>query len=86
MKKFLLIAALISSYAYGQNIKADSLSVNAAHRLWFDGLLNEDTILLSRVVAPEVTLRFPGGGGVQRGEFMRLLQSGDLLYNQKNRH
>jgi len=59
---------------------AGSAGIRAAHDRWFAGILG-DRARLSDVLAPDVTLRFPGGNQVTRTQFLTLLQTGQLLYD-----
>ncbi len=58
---------------------AGETDVRAAHARWFAGILG-DRAVLEQVLAPDVTLRFPGGNNMPREGFVGLLRSGELSY------
>ena len=88
-RSYLLVFVLcVTSFevAGAQASTADSVAVSQAHERWFRGLLAEDTTVLSTVVAPDVTLGFPGGNVMPRKDFLGYLQSGQLFYDSADHH
>ena len=65
----------------GQTSAPDSVAVHQAHDGWFRGLIAHDTTNLSAVLAPDVTLGFPGGNVMPRQDFLRYKQEGQLFYD-----
>ena len=51
-----------------------------AHSAWFEGLLTEDTTILSEVLSEDVTLGFVDYV-MPRARLLSLLQSGELVYD-----
>ena len=74
----------ISSSLGAQRAASDSIAVVNAHQQWFRGLLTHDTLALSAVLAPDVTLAFPGGNTMPRADFLGYLQGGQLFYDSAN--
>ena len=64
-----------------RSITSDSVAVCKVHDAWFEGLLSEDTTIVSRVLSPDVTLGFPGGNDMPRDNFLNFLQGGELFYD-----
>ncbi len=69
-----------------RTVLADSATVRDVHDAWFEGLLSEDTTIVSRVLSPDVTLGFPGGDLMPRETFLSYLQGGDLFYDAADHH
>lgn len=65
----------------GGTASDDAAAVAAAHNQWFASLLAEDVPSLDTLLAPDVTLRFPGGNEMPRSRFLDLLQTGQLCYD-----
>lgn len=60
--------------------------VRKIHNQFFDGMLNEDTALLDRVLSSDVTLSFPGGNIMPRADFLAFLGGGELFYDSADHH
>lgn len=64
---------------------ADRDAVAAAHDRWFAGILGKYDVL-SDVLAPDVTLRFPAGNQMPRAQFLSLLETKQLFYDAAEHH
>lgn len=60
--------------------------VREIHNQWFEGLLNEDAVLLDSILSSDVTLSFPGGDVMPRSQFLAYLGGGELLYDTADHH
>lgn len=69
-----------------RDVPSDSAAVRNVHDSFFEGLLREDTTIVDRILAPEVTLGFPGGNVTPRETFLGYLHSGDLFYDSADHH
>ena len=92
MKAGLVLWILLASMMFGplrttaaQLGPADREAVAAAHGRWFAGLLGSYD-MLSDVLAPEVSLRFPGGNQMERTRFLSLLQTKEVVYDSADHH
>ena len=83
---FSLLALCLATSALNAQPSADSSAVHKAHLQWFEGLVAEDTTRLSPVLAPDVTLAFPGGDIMPRRDFLGYLQNGQLYYDTAEHH
>jgi ketosteroid isomerase-like protein len=76
----------VSAEALGpQARQSDREAVTAAHARWFTGILGRYDVLAD-VLAPDVTLRFPGGNQASRREFLDLLETKQLSYGSADHH
>ena len=51
------------------------------HQSWFDGLLEENHVLIDQILSEDITLGFPGGNVMPRQEFIGHLKNGTLFYD-----
>ena len=68
-----------------QSAATDRDAVATAHGRWFAGILGTYDVL-SDVLAPDVTLRFPGGNQMPRAQFLNLLETKQLFYDAAEHH
>ncbi len=76
-----LATAGLTTLTCGKSKELVPKDLEATHIAWFEGLLAEDTTIVSRVLSDDVTLGFPGGNVMPKTEFLSYLQSGDLFYD-----
>lgn len=78
----ILLFVLLTSYcSKAPQDKSIPSGLKDTHSAWFEGLLSEDTTIVSGVLSDDVTLGFPGGNVMPRTTFLAYLQSGDLFYD-----
>jgi hypothetical protein len=93
MKKLLLVIPLVILLCFtfgcqqGEEVAEEAIpdelvpsSLKDAHSAWFEGLLTEDTTILSEVLSEDVTLGFVDYV-MPRARLLSLLQSGELVYD-----
>lgn len=86
----LLVVLALTSVAHSSEVglgvgQTDHEAVAAAHDRWFAGILGRYDVLAD-LLAPDVTLRFPGGNQMPRSEFLGLLEAKQLFYDSANHH
>lgn len=83
MKRYaaIIIFFAIPLFTIAQSNSDAKEKLMAVHQVWFKGLLNEDTVVIKQVLSEDVTLGFPNGNILSKEEFINLLGSGILFYD-----
>jgi len=74
-----------ASHAAQKDAQTPREAVAAAHARWLAGILGRYDVL-AEVLAPDVSLRFPGGSQWSRSSYLNLLETKQAFYDSADHH